>query len=463
MTKRPNILMIVTDQHRYDCIGYSNEYPVKTPNLDKLSKDGMSFHNAYTNIPLCCPARQSLLSGKRNEVFGAYWNYNNFIVNDLDKKHFTFTKALKEVGYNMAYIGKWHVSPTYTGLDFGYDYFIDESEYFKKFRKVKYPDVEYTQGFKGETDPIPLEDSKTHWYSDRVVEKLNEYSDKKDPWHIRFDLLEPHLPCRPAGRFASMYDPKDIPKWHNFDETFENKPYIQKQVLLNWGVEDYTWEDWSKIVARYYGIISQVDDAIGRVIDHLKKIGQYENTIIIYTTDHGDMCGAHKMMDKHHIMYEDVVKVPMIVKWDGVVEKNSQNHNYVYNTLDMAPTIVDIIGREIPHDLHGKSMLPLLKKQKNVDWRTEVISTYNGQQHGLYMQRMIKIDGYKYIWNPTDIDEFYNLTDDPGELNNEIYNEKYSKVIKNLRIRLYEILKNDGDDLVRPVQTRRQLLEGRKL
>jgi arylsulfatase A-like enzyme len=128
-------------------------------------------------------------------------------------------------------------------------------------------------------------------------------------------VQEPHPPYRPAQAFDEKYSAEDIPRWGSFDDMFAGKPYIQKQQLLSWGIEHYGWNEWVPIVARYYAVISQMDDAIGRVLRVLDELGMKGNTIVVYTSDHGDMCGSHLMMDKHYVMYDDVVRVPLIVLW----------------------------------------------------------------------------------------------------------------------------------------------------
>ena len=145
----------------------------------------------------------------------------------------------------------------------------------------------------GEVDPVPYQDNVSHWLAEEAVKQLKQYSTGEEPWHIRLDFPGPHLPCRPSAEFASMYQGKDIPPWPSFKETFHNKPYIQMQQLYSWDIEDYTWDDWQETVALYYATISEIDHAIGSVLKALEETGQAENTIVIYTTDHGDMCGSH--------------------------------------------------------------------------------------------------------------------------------------------------------------------------
>lgn len=450
------------DQLRYDCIGYAGRYPVKTPNMDRAAAMGTFFEHAYSPQPLCCPARQSMLTSRRPERDGLLWNYEICLKTPwLSDEGEFWTRELKKMGYRMAYIGKWHVSPEHTPIDFGYDYFTDDVEYVE-YRSRVFPGHSYKNEFMGEIDPIPVEHSRTHWLSALAIEKLEKFSQDSRPWHIRVDFPEPHLPCRPCKEFAELYEEKDIPKWEGFEETFLNKPYIQKQQIYNWGLEEMTWEDWVPVAARYYAIISQVDDAIGRILAALEETGQTQKTLILITADHGDLCGSHRMMDKHYVMYDDVVHVPFIAAWPGVLPQHRREKRFVMNCLDIGPTILDICGGKKLSEIDGKSLLPLLKNEQTEGWREEVVSTYNGQQFGLYTQRMIRNKKWKYIWNTTDIDELYNLQEDPGELHNLIYNKENKELVSEMRKKLYEILSREGDGLVKTVWMKNQLLEKTK-
>ncbi|WP_188992319.1 sulfatase-like hydrolase/transferase [Paenibacillus nasutitermitis] len=463
-TRSPNVLLITADQLRYDCVGFSGRYPVQTPHLDRLAAQSTVFHQAYSHVPLCCPARQSLLHGRRPETFGALWNYNAFLpVGSLQPEQFTWSKLLADHGYQTAYIGKWGVNPDYDATAFGYDSYISEADY-RAFQKERYPDIQYTNGYFGETDPVPLEDSQTHWMARQAIGTLKKLDAGGKPWHMAVHFPEPHLPCRPSGRFAGLYDPEDIPEWEGFRDKFQGKPYIQQQQLLNWGVEHYTWADWAPIVARYYGIISQLDEAVGQILNALDTMDT--NTIVIFTADHGDMCGSHGMMDKHYILYDDVIRVPLAIRLPGRNQTGRSENRFVYNLLDMAPTLIDLTGLNTDESdrLQGRSLAPLLRgEQEPEHWRNSIVATYNGQQFGLYTQRMIRTENWKYIWNLTDVDELYDLSSDPGELVNQIGNPASAPLIKEMRNALYHQLKLDGDPVINNEWMFHQLLDGAKL
>ncbi|MCL2775966.1 MAG: sulfatase-like hydrolase/transferase [Oscillospiraceae bacterium] len=459
-----NLLFIMCDQQRYDCVGFSKIRPVKTPNIDKIAQNGVWFKNAYTPIPVCAPARQSIICGKRPEYFGGLWNFGiTHPVCEVPVDGYIYPRHLKENGYNTAFCGKWNISASLPPGKYGFDISVSDGVIYNEINK-KYADISisYPNGNFGDPCPIALEDSHTHVLAKKTNEIINNFSKQNKPWFVNMDFGEPHLPCRPSAPFDTMYKPEDIEKWGGFDDDFHVKPYMHKQQVINWNLENRTWEEWSRTVALYYGYVSQYDDAIGRILQNLEATGQLENTVIIYTCDHGDMCGSHRMIDKHYVMYEDLVHVPFIIRCDSLI-KPQIFEGYVHNCLDVVPTILDLLDIEKPvntNTLHGESLAPALISGEKWD-RDYAVSSYNGQQFGLYSSRCIKIDGWKYVWNLSDIDELYDLTADPFELNSIIYDKSKSELIAQLRIKLYNELEKCRDPMIS--WTKDQLLKGRKI
>ena len=453
-----NLLFIMCDQQRYDCVGFAGIRPVKTPNIDKIANSGAWFKNAYTPIPVCAPARQALICGRRPESFGGLWNFGiTHPVREVPHDDWVYPRALKERGYNTGFLGKWNVSEKLKPEKYGFDMYVSDGEIGAEINK-KHPNISYKSGVFGDPSPVPLEDSHTHILARETNKIINKFAEQDKPWFVNVDFQEPHLPCRPSAPFDTMYDPEDIEKWGGFDDNFINKPYIHKQQVINWKLEDKSWREWSRTVALYYGIISQYDDAIGLLLKNLEDTGQLENTVIVYTCDHGDLCGSHKMIDKHYVMYEDLTHVPFIIRADGLIAPQVFE-GYAHNCLDFAPTVLDLLGIEKPGGLHGESLAPALINGE--EWaRDYAVSSYNGQQFGLYSARCIKSGDYKYVWNLSDIDEFYDLSADPFELDNLIYKAE-AGIIADLRVKLYNELERCGDPMIR--WTKDQLLEGRKV
>ncbi|MGL5787705.1 MAG: sulfatase-like hydrolase/transferase [Bacteroidales bacterium] len=460
--KKYNILLIQSDQHRYDCMS-STGNRANTPNLDHISKEGVFFNNAFSPIPTSCPARQTLLTGLWPEKHGGLWNWD-ITFRAPEFKGETWTERLSDAGFKLGYVGKWHVHPQKTPVDYGFDDYVQEWGPYEKFRKDNNMPEVYRAGdgpFFGGYDPVAKEDAKTHWMSNQAIELIKKYESEGHNWHVRLDLAEPHLPCFPAKEFYDKYDPDKLVPWGNVTDSFVNKPYIQHQQLFNWGIEDFTWDDWKKYVHRYLATIEQVDDAIGHVFNELSNMGILDNTIIIYTSDHGDAAGSHGMLDKHYIMYDEVVRVPLVIYCKDLTKRGLQIDQFVLNGLDIAATISDI--NKLGLITQGASLYPLLKGEKVDSWRKYAFSNYNGQQFGLYVQRMIRNNHLKYVWNMTDIDELYDLKNDPNELLNIIDNPQYKEHLVKLRQELYADLQRRGDPVIWQNATKKQLIESRKL
>ncbi len=459
MAHQPNILFFVADQLRFDCTGYAGIHPVKTPNIDRVAAEGAAFYNAYTPTPVCAPARQAFLSGRRAESFGALWNYNFIKTGTVMPDDDHFLRHLNEQGYGCELVGAWDGS-TEPASAFG----IDNTQSLKAYGaylREKYPDVAYHNSWFGEHNPIPAADSRSFWCADRAIEAAERISADGKPFFVWVDCTDPHLPCRPSSPYYEMYDPQTVPVWDGFGDTFENKPYIQKQQVYNWRLENRGWEEWAETVACYYGAISQLDAAFGRIVDALEKSGQLDDTLIVFTSDHGDMCGSHGMIDKHYILYDDVVRVPLALRLPGAVKAGLKIYDYVYNCLDFSATLAELLGFSMPQG-QGTSLLPLCRGEAQPRDPYAVFAS-NGQQFGLFTQRGIRTDEWKYVWNPTDIDELYDLKTDPGEKHNRIAEPQYRELVGELRRTMRKELIRCGDPFAKTGWLVRQLEENDKL
>ncbi len=456
MKHRPNILFINLDQLRYDCLGCTGHPLLKTPHIDALARSGLQFDSAYTPFPVCSPVRQTLLTGVMAEQHGGLWNFDRGgglpIGAASISDHVIWVRQLRESGYRTAYLGKWHVHPEADPTAYGYEtYFETPTRSYQpenQTRKYELTDDPWPEFPVGAISTLDLEASDTHTLAAECCRLIEKLGTNDAPWHIRLDCNEPHLPCLPSEPFASMYPPESIPPWENFAETFINKPFIQQQQLRNWRIAKWTWYEWSVYLSGYYGMISQLDDAIGRIVECLRTHDLLDNTLIIFTTDHGDAAGSHRMMDKHYVMYEEEVHVPLICSWPSVIPAGGVCHDFVSHFLDLPVTLLELIGLPVPKSYQGRSFLPQLENRESPDPWPLAFSSYNGQQFGLYCQRMIRDRKYKYVWNATDIDECYDLENDPHELVNLAVDERHETLCQNYRKKVYEIFSALKDPLV---------------
>lgn len=474
MSSRPNILFINVDQQRYDCLGFTGGR-ARTPALDALAASGVSFTSAFTPTPVCAPARQALLSGTlpgtRSSAAGL-WNYDCGVpAGSLAPDPSHWPVRLAAAGYRCAWVGKWHVSPRSGPAEWGYESHVPAFKLPRESVRTLYPVAD--PGLAGPVGcfaSVPLDEAPTHRLAAAAAAALERLAASGRPWHLMVEFSEPHLPCLPCEPFARLYRPEDLRPWPNFGERFEGKPLIQRRQLESWGIERWSWREWSIYLAGYLGMVSQLDDAIGRVLAALERLGAAEDTVVVYTTDHGDAAGSHRMMDKHYVMYEELVRVPLVVAWPRRAGGGAAGgrgptpgascDDFVVHYLDLGPTLLELAGvggGDPAGPAQGISLAPRLEGRQPDGSRDFVFSTYSGQQFGLFSQRMIRDRRYKLVWNATDVDELYDLEADPAELRNLAVDPAQADLVRDYRRCLWEAFTALGDGLVANKWMRRQL------
>jgi arylsulfatase A-like enzyme len=453
-----NLLFLLADQLRHDAPGYAKSYGAqglaKTPYIDRLAAGGIAYTRAYTPLPVCAPARQSLICGRHPDSFGAFWNHGFFHTPEF-KPQATFTQALAESGRRGYFVGKWDVARGTKPEDFGFSSYCGKGEY-SSYLNQRYPKLDFEGGWMGCENPTALEDADTHFFARSAADFIRaDAGSNSAGFFLWADFGVPHLPCRPSAPFSKMYAPENMRKWPGYDDPKTGKPYTHKQQTLNWHLENVPWEEMAAQVARYCGVVSQLDDAIGLIIKALEETNHLHDTLIVLTSDHGDMCGNHRMFDKHNSMYDDIVRVPLVLSGPSFTPHVSDA--LVSNCLDLPVSICDLMGLPPLPDVHGLP-LPLDNEKK----RAVITSSSNGQQFGFFNTRMITDGRYKYVWNLTDVDEFYDAETDPGECRNLIYDDAFGEKIKEFRALLYKDLTAHGDPFANGWLAP-QLLEGRKI
>jgi len=477
MTTPPNIIFIQTDQHRYDCIADHGHPLVRTPNLDRLIRAGATFSHAFCASPVCRPARASLMTGVWPTRHGIICNENLEATAVLRPGLPMWSEILAEAGYYLGYVGKWQVDQERDPRHFGFHDYIPNSDY-KAWRKAQGLGLPpRTNGFWGEVDPeITPEQSRLGWGASQLIGLLEKASRGDRPFFLRWDTDEPHLPNVVPEPYASLYDPADIPPWPSFGDPLIGKPYIQRQQLRSWGIEGWTWEQWAPIVARYLGEVSLIDAQIGRILAALDALGLAENTLVVYTPDHGDLCGGHGMADKHYVMYDDIARVPLILRWPGVISAGQVCDAFVSSGIDLATTFCEAAGATPPETFVGRSLLAALARSETGkelarsetgqseqgNSRQDIFCTYFGNQFGLFSQRMVRDRRWKYVWNLTAEDELYDLAADPGEIVNRATDGAAAGELARLRGRMLAWLEETRDPIVN-MWTRRQLEQGAKV
>lgn len=470
-SKVRNILYIMTDQQRYDSLSLAKQSICKTPNLDRLAARGTNFSNAYTVCALCTPARASMLTGLYPHKHKLMINQDHqHPVPDEFPDHIRIiSNDLKDAGYNCGYAGKWHCGTSKVPSNYGFEgmdvpgYGSPQknrymAEYLEK-NNLEQPEILECIPESARTDNKLTGKSGTFsgkaqacepyfiadFSIDLIKKYAREYKENDKPFMMFTSFWGPHHPCFVPEPYASMYNPDDIKLWDTFHDDLKNKPRAQQifRESIYPGGKNLDEQTWKKIIAKYWGFCTFVDEQIGRIIDELEKLGIDDSTAILFSTDHGDTCGCHgQLWDKGPFMYEDTYHIPLIAYVPGIKNKGVDCNKFVLN-MDLATTALDIAGiaPQSPHD--GRSLLPLIKNH-NAEWEDDVMSEFHGHRF-MYTQRMLRWENYKYVFNAADFDELYDLKNDPNEMVNLITDPAYKNIAEKGRKRLLAWIKKTDD------------------
>jgi len=454
-----SILLIHSDQHRFDCVGVNGHPLLKTPHLDRLAGEGVNFTGAFTPAPISSPTRASLLTGRWPTQHGCVSIPHTEAYRPADAALPTFTQRLNGAGYLLGHVGKFHGETAGPPGEFGVHEFVSGHQYARWRAERGLLPPPNDAGWFGQADPhVTPAESRLAWGADRTLELIERFASDGRPFFVRWDPVEPHLPCTPPQPYASMYPPERIDPWPSFPDPLEGKPYIQAQQRRTWQIDGFGWERWAPMVARYLGVISLLDAQVGRLLDALDRLGLGDRTLVVYTADHGDLCGGHGMIDKNYVMYDDVVRVPLLARLPGRLPAGATCDAFVCHAIDLASTFCDAAGLDAPEMFTGRSLLPLARGE-DADPRRDIFGMWQGAQFGLYTQRMVRTRRWKYVWNATALDELYDLQADPGEIVNRARDAACADLLAGLRRRLIEWMASIDDPMLNP-WTRTQLASG---
>ncbi len=440
MPKRPNILFLMSDQHRADLAGYAGNTVVRTPVLDRLARTGVVFQNAYTPSPICVPARQCMMAGQLPKTCAC----ERWI--DLSPRYHTFAREFSRYAYNTCCSGKLHhqgpdqmqgwrtrVAPDAEISDACVDDPIEEE--FARYRPAPGTGKWSNQR---ELEQARPGDGPAQKFDRRAVRAALDYLERyfADPLYLRpqshrpllfkLSLLQPHYPFfTDQKRFDYYLNRVSIYREEACDHPVLSLSQQGKPV-------DVTDDVIRRATAAYYGMIDTIDTYFGRIIDALESLGQnLDEWILVYTSDHGEMLGQHGIWEKTRF-YEGSVRVPLIIRWperfEGgrVVEQN-------VNLCDLFATLCDLAGLAIPDGLDSRSLVPLLRGDTSA-WNNESVSQM-GKHH-----LMIKQDHLKYQYYGEDIPEvLFDLANDPGETVNVAGLSEYAERMARFRIRLGQL------------------------
>lgn len=464
MTRRPNILWIGVDQMRYDTPGCNGNSVCRTPALDQLAARGVSFDRAYTPSSLCTPARASMFTGEfafHHELLTNCDLYHSPLP-ELPEPESLLHHRLLDAGYRCGFIGKSHIGTDKAPNDFGFDGFSppgygdirNQPRYLEHLeahglsyalRDPIFANPDETTCLAGVWDG-PTESTPAAFLATETMALLDDYAAQSNPFFLTCQFWGPHQPHLPSREFAGMHDRDAIEPWPNADDDWNGKPaMIQRTHRDFYRRLPADWNAWREVIGHYYDFTAMIDAQIGRILGRLDTLGIADNTLVVFSTDHGDMTGSHGGMNDKGYPYQEAHHIPLIIAGPGPLQSGTRSDAMVYN-MDIFPTLLEAVGLPAPA-VDGRSFLPALRGEVPPDPRRDIYLEFHGLRF-LYSQRaLVTDDGYKYIFTPGDHDEFYDLTQDPAERNNCIDDPGCAEAIKHLRCRIAAAARANNDPL----------------
>jgi len=467
--KRPNILWYCSDQQRFDTIGALGNPHVHTPRLDALVAKGVAFTHAYCQSPICTPSRASFLTGVYPSALGV--NGNGFEHFPAEHAHKLLPNRLAKAGYDCGLVGKLHLASSAAGqeprVEDGYRYFqyshdhkgprdrgndyaawierqgiapekvlaeraVNDPKSYRLGAKLKSFGGFYEPS--ADEDNIPPELHQTRWCTEMAIDFVSETRRDDQPWFLSVNPFDPHPPFDAPWEYYRRFDPEQMPGAH-----FEEGDLAHQQKLTAAGIDFQSVPrhpdelQHRHLQASYYAMIEQLDHELGRLLDHLDASGALDDTIVVFMSDHGESLGDHGLVLKGCRFIEGLIRVPLVISWPGRLDQGTRTEALV-ELLDVAPTLTELTGLEIPWYNQGQSLLPLLQGRSDRhrdSVRAEFFGAINypDQTHAT----MYREGDWKLVtYHGKDLHELYNLRDDPWEHRDLSADPNYAKTLMGL-------------------------------
>lgn len=485
--RKPNILFILTDQQRRDSMkAYGNNW-IKTPNLDRLAKKSFVFDNAYVTQPVCTPARASIMTGLYPHATGLQRN-NIPLSRDIP----TIGDMIDEDYYNV-HMGKWHLGDDMIAQH-GFDKWVAVED-FQRVRttrkEYRYQEAPYNQWLRDHgVEPPSMKVSYEGWVGVAELTEeqtqagflgheasnfINQHPDSDfgdRPWMMYVNFFEPHPPY--TGPLNDLYDPAEIevgPAFRTRPDSGSLVNRLRSDYYMGGGLnplgeaggdmhDTTTEEGFRKLRAQYFANVTLVDNQLGKILKALDDSGQAANTIIVFTSEHGEMAGDHGMLEKRSL-YEQASNVPLLMYIPWMNDDQQQRLDGSVGQVDLVPTLLDLSGSEIPDHVEGKSLRPVLRGEEDLS-ENDVFIQWNGMGDRNLgtpeINRMVSVpwrgvvtgDRWKLNLSPGDQCELYDLNTDPHELENLFDKPEHKDRIRDMAARIRVWQDETGDDMPLP-------------
>ncbi len=435
-----NVVFILSDDHRYDFMGFMNKVTfLETPAMDKMANQGAHVENAFVTTSLCSPSRASILTGQlshRHQVID-----NQSLVSDTS---YFFPQYLQRHGYETSFFGKWHMGEHHANPRKGFGHWVSF-----KGQGVYYNP---TLNINGEEKYFGDSSYITDLLTDEALSWLDRKRDKNKPFFMYLSHKGVHSDFQPAQRHSGKYHnekpsypPSMFPEQRSAEEyNYKDVPEWVKEQRHSWHGVDYMYHgeiNFDEFYRRYTETLLSIDESIDEVLNYLEKNNLLDNTIVFYMGDNGFSFGEHGLIDKRHA-YEESIRVPLLIYGGKNYITNNKIKELIQN-IDIAPTILELAGLDKPSNMDGTSFVGLLKGEK-MEWRDRIYYEYFWERPFPQTPTVhaVRTDKYKFIryYGVWDINELYDLENDPMEMNNLIRSEEHKEIALALRTDIFKWL-----------------------
>jgi arylsulfatase A-like enzyme len=477
ISRKPNLLFLWTDEQRPDTMAAYGNRKIQSPSLNRLASQSLVLENPYVSQPVCTPSRSTVMTGLWPHTSGCVAN-NLPLREDIP----CFPQLVEDSSYATGYFGKWHLGDEifaqhgfqeWRSIEDGYRRYYragrdqtQKSSYWAFLKEKGYepddPNGDFSRGFAARR---PIEHCKPKFLELEACDFLTRH--RRDPFILYVNFLEPHMPF--FGPLNAEHDPASVDLPPNFNDPLEEDEPLRYRLLVEQyrqrkqdGIDLKDEQGWRRLIANYWGLVTQVDRSVGAILKNLEDLALDDNTVVVYTSDHGDMMGAHRLLAKT-VMYEEAVKVPWLMR----LPRNSAAGRMVsgrFSQIDMVPTLLDLLGRPVPSHLPGRNLRPVLLGERRqdrdvfIEWNTdrqELPESKNVAEDDTDRRRaanantraVITPGGWKLCLSDGDKSQLFNLAEDPGETHNLFYSGRHADVINRLRKRIEDWQAATGDRL----------------
>ena len=462
--RKPNLLFIWTDEQRADTMAVYGNTKIHAPNLNRLAAESVVFERAYVTQPVCTPNRSAVMTGLWPHTSGC--TRNNI---PLPAEVPCLPEMLNDPDYRTAYMGKWHLGDEifaqhgfqeWVSIEDGYSSHYSAGRDRKKRSDYHHFLVEhgYQPDKNGKFSRAfaarrPIEHCKPKFLELKACDFLRRHRD--EPFMLYINFLEPHMPF--FGPLDNEHDPEQVDLPANFRDPLEENEPLRYRVKRESCMEQYGKDEKSirNLIAKYWGLVTQVDRSVGAILDTLENLGLADSTIVVYTSDHGDMMGSHNLVTKS-VMYEEAVRIPWLMRIPQLGTSQRVIANPV-SQIDMVPTLLELLGRDRNERLAGRSLVPLIKTGRPdrdhvyIQWNPNsgAISIKKGgtklagkEEHKRVenesSRAVISPDGWKLCLSDVDKCQLFNLNEDPGETTNLFDSGRHKEVIARLTKKIHQ-------------------------